>query len=819
MRARAYARFMQDELGYVYGPYNNFTDFAPVSEFWHIDMVSRGADNQLQHAWRRCYAPKPARAVEFNELLAPQIQEKFGFSTAYCDVHTAVSPWARVDYDYRVPGAGTFAAVYYAYGEIMLTQKKAWNGPVYSEGNMHWMYTGLTDGNYAQDRGYDLPTEPWLVDFDLRKMHPLAAGNFGMGNISMFYGQDYSLGGTREEIDASIDRFLAATVAFGHPGYLVGDGGFQNTLRSYYMLQQLQSRYCLAEAEEILYADAEGRLHDVSSAVASGVYRRSQIVTRYSDDTVTAVNGSLTERMQVEAFGRLLDLPPNGYVGWTADGQVEVVSDDAAGHRTDYAVSPAYIYMDARGIFTRFEKAAGDGLCICRKSGPDEWEIIPYEGAICGFAINGESAIALDFNGWELGPAELRHSRGLTWVMPVEGAFSYLVKEAAAPQVVLSCERDQVIAGERITVRGGQLHEITIPADAKPGEQVWFRLEDRWIDFIVVSLAEVEPSLEGSTLHLTLRSNMAASTAIEVILQDVGRQLTLRPGEPVTVSFELDEPEGEAVEPLEIRLRAGELQETFSYTLKTVQAKPLLEEMPAQWSSGMALRGKEETSDFGTSRGSVALGSRTCGSVTRKGFVMHPPYVGGTGYVFVLYEPMTIPDEPAVFRAWVGKGDGSDLGDGILYKVAVVTADGSEHVVGTQLVAKHEWLELEGDLSAFAGQTVRLKLIADVGQANNSVGDWACIAEPRLEGRDTAYLRTLDPSGYRYEMGPFPLSGLTVDDLRSAKRGWLFYDGIGLSGTERPTVPSPFSTALNWVTCPRPEAVRAKTSGISPLFL
>ena len=202
------------------------------------------------------------------------------------------------------------------------------------------------------------PNRGWSI-LTCARCIPLAAGNFGMGNISMFYGQDYSLGGTREEIDASIDRFLAATVAFGHPGYLVGDGGFQNTLRSYYMLQQLQSRYCLAEAEEILYADAEGRLHDVSSAVASGVYRRSQIVTRYSDGTVTAVNGSLTERMQVEAFGRLLDLPPNGYVGWTADGQVEVVSDDAAGHRTDYAVSPAYIYMDARGIFTRFGKGRG----------------------------------------------------------------------------------------------------------------------------------------------------------------------------------------------------------------------------------------------------------------------------------------------------------------------------------------------------------------------------------------------------------------------------------------------------------------------------
>ena len=73
------------------------------------------------------------------------------------------SPWERVDYDSRVPGAGTFAATFYSYGEIMLHQKNAWKGPVYSEGNHHFYYSGLTDGNYAQDRGYDIPNSPWLV--------------------------------------------------------------------------------------------------------------------------------------------------------------------------------------------------------------------------------------------------------------------------------------------------------------------------------------------------------------------------------------------------------------------------------------------------------------------------------------------------------------------------------------------------------------------------------------------------------------------------------------------------------------------------------
>ncbi len=423
-----YTRFMIDKLGFVYGPYNNFTDFAPVNEHWSIDRVSRTPDNQLQRAWARCYAPKPAYAVNACEELAPKIQAKFHFNTAYCDVHTAVTPWGRVDYDYRVPGAGTFAAVFYAFGEIMLLQKKAWNGPVYSEGGHHFMYCGLTDGNYAQDQSYRLPVNPWLVDFDLRKLHDLCC-NFGMGNLGMFYGRHTSLGSTRKEIDASIDRFLAATVAFGHPGFLIFEGGFHNALRSYYMLQQLHSRYTQAPAVEIRYVDAQGRLHDTTSAVAHGIYKRSQIVTRYANGCITAVNGNPRERMVCEAYGRKIDLPPNGYMGWTEDGQIEVISSDPKGHRCDYAATPAYIYIDGRGRFMRFPKAASAGIGICRILGDGKYEIIPYEGAECGFAIRASKAVALDEAGKVIGPAQIRVSRGLTYVMPVKGAFSYLLEE------------------------------------------------------------------------------------------------------------------------------------------------------------------------------------------------------------------------------------------------------------------------------------------------------------------------------------------------------------------------------------------------------
>ena len=78
-----YARVMIDELGFVYGPYNNFTDFAPVNAHWSADRVSRLPSGELQTAWNRCYAPKPAFAVEACERLTPIIQKKFHFIFLY----------------------------------------------------------------------------------------------------------------------------------------------------------------------------------------------------------------------------------------------------------------------------------------------------------------------------------------------------------------------------------------------------------------------------------------------------------------------------------------------------------------------------------------------------------------------------------------------------------------------------------------------------------------------------------------------------------------------------------------------------------------
>lgn len=343
---RKYARILIDELGFRYGPYNNFTDYAPVNANWSIDYASRFSDGSLAPAWNRCYAPKPSWAVGMCEKLTPEIQAKFGFNTAYCDVHTCVTPWGRADYDARSPGAGTFAQVFYSFGEIMLIQKANWKGPVYSEGGIQWMYCGLTDGNYGQD-SYPFFDRPWLVDFDLMRMHPLC-NSFGMGAPSMFYGDAKNAEFQKQDPEIWLERFIAATLAFGHSGFFISNRTKRDPSNlslerdSYFPVQAIAERYCQADATEIRYGGADGKLHCTAEALASGDVSLNHIRVTYSDGTVVAVNGGMEGDFCVDVLGEEHILPPNGWYAQTRDGKIITYCVERDGQRIRYANAPGY---------------------------------------------------------------------------------------------------------------------------------------------------------------------------------------------------------------------------------------------------------------------------------------------------------------------------------------------------------------------------------------------------------------------------------------------------------------------------------------------
>ena len=416
----------------------------------------------------------------------------------------------------------------------MLHQKKTWNGPVYSEGNNHWYYCGLTDGNYAQDQVARLFGKPWLVDFDLRKMHPLCC-NFGMGNLGMFYGSGTPLHGKPGVWDANLDRFLAATLAFGHTGFLVREGGMEGTVRSYFCLQQLHARYALDTIDTIRYADENGTLLETDQAVASGAYRRSQVALKYSDGLEVYVNGNKTESWTVD--GRTL--PPNG---WLVKDPVknELVAESLlyAGHRVDYVDSPAYLYADGRGRFTRFARLACAGPLIAHKRDGGILDVIPV-GAHKEFAVafdgRGADVTALDRDGKDLGPG-----RG-----PPEPRVR--LRQAEGRGVPLSDDTDgktgngtQVRPCRRRPGRDGRGRREEEARSAYPGRreagQPGLEAARRGVDRLHDPTAGGgRPAIgEGYAALLTLTSNLADVAEANVTLGGEKQTVRLEPNKPVS---------------------------------------------------------------------------------------------------------------------------------------------------------------------------------------------------------------------------------------------------------------------------------------------
>lgn len=846
---RQFSEFMNQELDYCYGPYNNFTDFAPVNEFWNPNIPSRTPEGQFQSSWPRCYAPKPTLAVEYCEKLTPIIQQKFNFRCGYCDVHTAISPSDRVDYDARVPGAGTWAGVFYSFGEIMLLQKKGWGGPVFSEGPMHHFYAGLNDGSYAQDRGAEIPYSPWLVDYDLLKIHPLSA-NIGMGRIDMFFNSRSILQGkSMEERDALIDRLFAATLAFGHPGYFTFDAGFESGWRGYFGSIALQKRFTQCQPEWIRYSDENGVLLPTSDAIANDAIQRSQVVVKYRDGTVVCANGSprQNEMMTTRVDGRAVTLPPTGYCGWTKDGQVCTFSGLQDGSRCDYSFSPEHIFLDGRGSLRKFPFACGSGAGVCRKKDERRWEIITLKNAEIGFRIpdftklnanasafaeNSQTldsqahdsqnvkpeAIALSFEGVELGKTRVTQSRGYFYVEPVENAFSYVVETTEDSEFTQALDSPQwrVLPGQKVRLNvNGKLdpREFAIPDDLVPSTHYWLNVDGQRVDFLISDLCAVDvhsETPEAVTLKITpfqfnekeISSSSSSGTKNSTLFVVFnGRKYEL--DQNLLVNLPLPKQEMNAPRFHELTVHSGAYsQKIFIQTKLSQEAIPIPFEMN-QGVAKMEYRGKPATGNFGKSGASVIFSKlNPCGGVERPGFFTHPPYFGGVGRVFLDYEVELPKDFPVSLSAFVGKKDGCDVGDGIWYQIAILESASEslkekEIVLAEVVVNSHVWTPIVANLEKWQGKRVRLRLVSDCGPQNNTVGDWGQWGDIQLVAnekqtvrRSQIIARQLADMKTTEETQP-----ISEEKMRGAVKGWLCYCGKGLAARE----PRPVHASLNGV--------------------
>lgn len=766
----------QRSLGWFSGLYTNYTDFAPVNEHWNPDHVQRQSNGDWRPAWPRNYALKPLKAVEFDALLAPQIKAKYNSNSSYTDVHTAVPPWYYTDYDARVPGAGTFAQTFYAYGELLRNDSRVYGGPIFSEGTYQWMYAGLADGNYALAyNGRPLAVEPLLPVFDLYQIHTKEC-DIGMAWTSWFCDAMPNWQ-SPENIDRAIDRFLLHTLAYGHIGWLVEEGhGIERTCRSYYMLQQVQARYGLLPPSRIAYWDG-ANLVSVSEAVVRDLPRvRRQLYVEYPNGLKLWLNDHPNENWKVTIGSRAFVLPSAGWLAYQK-GQLLSYSALVDGRKADYLRSDATIYLDGRGeLFSTPEGASDGGIAITRPA-QNQLRVIRISGKE-PFRINRPFGVrgivvscrAYDVDGNELAKPVVHDSGSATWVEPVDKAVRYLLEFSGKPTWSLSPERTEVVAGDTLRVHlqgvtearwhveGGSYSDgwIRVDSGLSPGDTVLVRATSG-TESREVLLRVVEP--------VRWRWQAGGWQHPQRVRLLPAWRITPRSGQKVTL--ELAAPEGWQVSPhvlvvdrerlpaqidlqvrttqpigsegvLRITLRNGISPYRADLRVRVSQAQPVLAELTtaaATW--GIARRGENEMADPGGTGALYYIGDLPVGGVSKKGIFMHPPYMGGVGYAWVELKPVKLPNVACAFHSFIGVRDGGSPSDGVLFRLEVIDQQGKIHQLAEGTGVQGAWRELSADLSAFAGQTVRLRLIADVGPKDDSTADWASWGEPTIRLRES----------------------------------------------------------------------------------
>ncbi len=760
----------QRSLGWFSGLYTNYCDFAPVNEHWNPDFVQRQPDGNWRPAWPRNWALKPLKAVEFDALLAPQIKAKYNPNSAYTDVHTAVQPWGYNDYDARVPGAGTFAQTFYAYGELLRNDSRVYGGPIFSEGTYQWLYAGLADGNYAiAYNGRPLAVEPLLPVFDLYQIHTKEC-DIGMGWTS-FFCDAIPNWQAPDRIDHAIDRFILHTLAYGHIGWLVEEAhGIARTCRSYYMLQQVQTRYGLLPPARIAYWDGS-KLVSVSEAVIRDLPRtRRQLYVEYPNGLKLWLNDHPSENWRVRIGSRAFDLPPAGWLAYQKD---HLLSYSALvdGRKADYLRSDAYIYLDGRGELLSTPEASCDGGLAIRRPAPNRLEVIHISGKepFCirrPFGVRGAvvSVHAYDVDGNELPKPGVRDSGEATWIEPVEKAIRYELRFSGRATWSIAPQRAEVVPGDAVPVSLQGVRQVRwevengsiangmlrVDSDLRPGDRVRVR---------AISGNEVRDAVLRVVAPVVWRAQSGGWQNPQQVRLLPAWRVVPAAGKPMSVEFAVSE--GWRVSPqslkvdaklpeqidlqvrtdlpagsegtLTITLRNGIASHRSTLRLRVAEVQPVVADLvSAVRAWGIARRGEKEIPDPGGTGALYYTGDLPVGGVSRKGIFMHPPYIGGVGYAWAELKPVALPGAPCQFHAYIGLRDGGNPSDGVVFRVEVIDAQGKTHRVAQGVGVQGTWRELSADLSPFAGQTVRLRLISDVGPRDDSTADWASWGEPTI---------------------------------------------------------------------------------------
>ncbi len=362
-----------DDLGYSYSVYSALTDVAPLDPSWDPDLVGIDSNGSWTKTGPGRYLLKPTEAVKTASDYGQMLRSRYPRSVPYVGTHGAVPPWERVDFDARLERPARYRDTLFAEQSMMTQIAQSSPEGVVGDGGTHWLYRGLLSGYLARMAGPSPHKQPLLVDFALRFLHPFEI-DAGVGTPSQFFGSQIPA----EEMhsrSAWFDRYLATTVAYGHAACLPEqeDWGLPALVKTYYLLQKLQTLYLGVEVKSILYHHA-GNLIEPTEALVSGAYENSQVQIEYANGLHIHVNGSWEHDWSVEHAGTIYRLPPASFLAHGPDDFLVFSADDGDG-RIDYVRTDQFLYCDTRDHVRTVGALKLQGAVLLREK---NWRIDVY---------------------------------------------------------------------------------------------------------------------------------------------------------------------------------------------------------------------------------------------------------------------------------------------------------------------------------------------------------------------------------------------------------------------------------------------------------
>ncbi len=356
------------DLKYSTSLQTSFRDISADSSDWSPSVGAQTADGQPVVTGTGTYLFKPSLALQRAEGHSAAVVEKYKPDALYLDAHAARPPWDFTDCDGQLSGSTTLSHSLQTQRDLL--RLLAAQNPLIGQGGSHWLYAGILQGHLASMPGKNPSQLPPVVDFDLRKMHPLQS-DAGVGSIDHFFGQTVPAT-EKHGRSAFLSRYIAATAAFGHAALLPdpNEWGISSALKSYFMLRMLQSQYLRVAVSSILY-HSNGKFSSLEDAMHNDAYEQGQIKVEYANGTLIYANLG-PESWQIEENGQDYALPSGSFWGRAEQGNVLAYSAEDAIGRIDLSSCDEYVLIDAHGQQRTHGAIQVDGLALVKER---KWEI------------------------------------------------------------------------------------------------------------------------------------------------------------------------------------------------------------------------------------------------------------------------------------------------------------------------------------------------------------------------------------------------------------------------------------------------------------